>query len=216
MRKGYIVFDLDGTLVSTHKAAFSAIQTIISEVRKEHISLKEVKDKFIPDIKKLYLNFGIDFNNLIVKKRVTDRWMELFESPNFSYNLFPGIRCLLTKLKEAKYGLYVWTGGYRQYALKILNQTGIINFFEKVCCADDTDPKPDTEGVIKLVGDVPKEKVVIIGDSVTDIQGAKNFGCNCIVALWDDYVKINDLKKMQPDFWADYPEDCMQIIEEII
>lgn len=216
MCNGHIVFDCDGTLVSTHYSAFRAISIIVGEMTGREVSFQEVKRKFVPHIETIYKSFGIDYSDKKIRKYLQKRWNELFRSCDFSYDLFPGIRELIYELIRKDYTLYVWTGAYRNYALAILNQVGIMQYFKDISCADDNIAKPDPAGLDYLVGNIQKNQVIVIGDGPTDIIGALNFGCHAIAAVWDEYVNMELLNKAQARFFANRPQDCLPIIERLI
>ena len=89
---------------------------------------------------------------------------------------------LLNKLKEEGFAIYIWTARDKLCTHKILKNLEILNF-EGICCGDETALKPSAEGLEALVGGFPKENIFVVGDSETDIQGSKSFGCRVIGAL---------------------------------
>lgn len=74
--------------------------------------------------------------------------------------------------------------------------------------------KPDSEftlDVIKQAG-ADKADCIIVGDSVVDLQTAKNVGCPCIWVKWG-YGKEDNIMGV-PEYIAEAPQDILKIITE--
>lgn len=128
------------------------------------------------------------------------------------YRLFQGIKELLQKhSSECLY--YVWTARGRSSTLRILEELGIYSYFEAFATVDDPYPKPHVLGLKSLVPDISKNSICVIGDSTSDILGAKNFGVLAIGATWDKGVKGQFLKEVGADFLVNHPLECSKLIE---
>ncbi len=112
---------------------------------------------------------------------------------NGNGQLYPGILDLLDKLGLEGLKLYVWTARTRHSTVEFLRSLDIITRFEDLYCSTDSYPKPDAEGLKEMLGNVDPSTVVIIGDSMSDIYGASNYGAHSIGVCWasegDSYHK---------------------------
>ena len=74
------------------------------------------------------------------------------------------------------------TGKTRSGLDKVLRTTETESLFHLSRCADETASKPDPKMIYDIVDqfNVEKEKVLMIGDSVHDLQMAENAGINAI------------------------------------
>jgi len=129
------------------------------------------------------------------------------------YKLFPGIEELLQTLSSTC-RLYVWTARGRRSTQTILQDLGIYSFFDEMMTPDDCFSKPHTEGLIRLVGDLPKNSICVIGDTAHDILGAKNFSVLALGATWNKSGQDDYLRGAGADFIVSHPSECSRIIEQ--
>ena len=126
--------------------------------------------------------------------------------------LFPYMEELLMDLKKQNFLLYVWTARPRNSALEILSKLNIVSYFEEFYCFDDGPSKPHPEGLGKLTAGIPKNKILHIGDSITDIEGAQNFGIDVMAACWNDPRLAAEFNQLTP-LVATNIQECKKIIE---
>lgn len=98
--------------------------------------------------------------------------------------LYPGIKDLLETLSQNGIPMYVWTARGKASTEKILKELNAIKYFEDICGGDTATMKPSSEGLEYLLPDISPENVIVIGDSMGDIIGAKSFGARAMGALW--------------------------------
>lgn len=95
----------------------------------------------------------------------------------------PELVRILTQLKRQNKKLAVVTTDNRQITCKCLEELGIYHLFDKVYTDDGQIPtKPDPYCVsdfCRLTG-IPKEHILMVGDTVTDIRFAKNAGISVV------------------------------------
>lgn len=211
--RGHILFDCDDTLIASRAQVLQVIQNIVSEVRGYEVSLLEISEAYTPDIYLLASRLGIDVKDHKKVERVRELWGHAMSEHGGHYQVFSGIRELLDKL-EGSFGLYIWTGRDRQSLQLLLRSTGLEKYFWDLACVDDAFPKPNALGAREILGDVPAEKTVMIGDTMTDMQAAKNLNCLAIGALWSGLVKPHVLGDAGADYVVESPADCLQIILE--
>jgi phosphoglycolate phosphatase len=119
----------------------------------------------------------------------------LVNTEGVSFSLFEGMRELLSDLKTEGFELYVWTSRPRISALESLKHFEIIHFFTDFYCYGDGPSKPHPMGLNQLVGGVPKNKILHIGDSYSDIEGAQIFEIDVVLACWAQSNQVMILKE---------------------
>lgn len=215
--KGHIVFDCDGTLISSIHALYEGVQYVMGKELAREVTLDEAISKYSSDVYQIALNFGLDPKvDEVLKNRLINHWKEFAETKGNGFRLFPEIKQLLMDLTAQDYQLYVWTARDRRSTLAILKELGVAKFFLEFRCLDDCDPKPSPTGLREMVGDVDKSKVIMIGDSSADIVGAKNFGCKSIAACWASSQIEDYLLPYGPEGLAKTPKDCVKLIEKLL
>ena len=136
----------------------------------------------------------------------------LVKTDTSQYTLFAGMRDLLLELKSQNYELYIWTARPRQSTLDIIKKMDIAQFFTELFCYDDGIPKPHAMGLIKLTAGIDKKSILHIGDSPSDIEGAKAYGIEVIAACWNRPNQVNN-GLAGANYTANSIEECRQIIK---
>jgi phosphoglycolate phosphatase-like HAD superfamily hydrolase len=151
-------------------------------------------------------------NDLVKGHIIFDHDGTLFKIGKAGVQLFPGMEKLLLDLKKQNFALYVWTARPRRSAIEFLNEFKIAALFTEIYCFDDGRPKPHPQGLETLTLGIEKNKIIHIGDSITDIEGAQAFGVDVIAACWNDLEQAEDFIHLTP-FVARNLEECKKIIE---
>jgi phosphoglycolate phosphatase len=208
--KGHIVFDCDGTLISSSQMVLETVAAILSDFFNKKISILEVKKKFDPNIEKFYASFGI--TSATDQAKIQDRWMLAMNSTPRKYQLFDGITELLTFLKQQQFALYVWTARDKESTVALLTDLKVMHFFSDLRSGTCTPIKPHPQGLQEMVGSIDPQQVFHIGDSYTDIVGAKAIRCRSIGVLWCDHANMKALKEQGADYLANHPHEVREII----
>lgn len=97
-------------------------------------------------------------------------------------DLFAGVRDMLEALRERGYRLAVATGKTHAGLMHALDATSTAALFDSVRSADETASKPDPEMLVQITAElsVPRERTLMIGDSVHDLRMAINAGMDAI------------------------------------
>jgi len=180
-----IVFDWDGTLMDS---VDWIVQCLITAA-KENDCIIPVEQE-IRDIIGLSIHKSLDklFPQLEeeARQQFIASYSKAFFSRQISENdLFFGVKDMLKQFKRAGYQLAVATGKSRHGLDKAMQGTGLESLFNITRCADETASKPSPDmlnAIIELTG-VRRERVVIIGDSVHDMEMAVNAGVDSIAVL---------------------------------
>lgn len=135
----------------------------------------------------------------------------LIDTREIPYRLFPGIKELIQELARSC-TLYVWTARGRSSTLRILQENGIVQYFDAFYTADDGIGKPHVLGPSTLLGRAPKQNCWMIGDTTGDILGARNFGIKSIGAVWNGDDTTELLQDAGADFIATHPAECSKLI----
>ena len=197
-----ILFDLDGTLVDTAPDLMHAHNHVMKKFGYPTKSTKEIrnlvgqgagamlgrsiwgqaKKEFgkVQDekIKKQMVNDFVDFYGKNIVKEST---------------LINGVKEFLIWCKEKKISMAVCTNKQEHLAIDLLKKIGIYDFFEYVAGHNTfeyckPDPRHLTSVVEILGGDIKKS--LMIGDSETDANAAKNAGMP-VILLEDGYTEKN-------------------------
>ena len=123
-----------------------------------------------------------------------------------------GVEELLKNLKNQGHDLFVWTNNARPSTVDVLEEIGISELFSEIRTASDVNSKPDPEGLEQMM-EGRTGKVFMIGDSSSDIYGAKAFGAVAIGACFESDRNKNFLIDIGADFVCESPEEVLEIIK---
>ena len=196
-KKPTIIFDLDGTLLDTEEPIqlsfkelyrkFDDVNNFTDEVATEVLGpgLMEIFPKLFPNLdpKMLFDEYKKINNELL---------------PQYIKPMNNAVEVLKT-LKEEGYNVGIVTTRTHDSVDNCLNLTNIKEYIDAVVGIDEVKkPKPDIEAYSKIIdaNKWNKDDIVVIGDSVSDIMGGKNFGAYTIAYLFNSNktAKILDSK----------------------
>ena len=171
----YFLFDWDGCLVDTLPIWFEGMKHALSV--------------FNIDAPFEYIKRGFQSWDVFRDLGVTD--MELFADEVNQYlhthitdiRFNDGVPNLLKKLRANGLNSAIVSSAEEPRVLPVLKRLEATDFFECVITRDDVARlKPDPEPVEKAIQGLrgQKEKTVIIGDSVTDVESGKNAGISTV------------------------------------
>ncbi len=213
--KGAIVFDCDGTLVSSQESVLHAAGVMVSEILGREVKRDEILKLYTPNMLDFAKRLGLDINDQELLVRLQKRWIEILQTQKERQRPFDGILELLQKLQKANFELYVWTARDRASTTRILTHWGLMSYFWDMRCLDDTTPKPHPRGIEEQVAHwEDKSRVVVIGDSYTDMQGARLFGAIPVGALWEPSARESDLVREGAKLCVKTPLEFQAFLEQ--
>ncbi len=173
-----VIFDLDGTLLDTSEGISLSVRYAISELALPGISDEVLRTFIGPPIQRSFERvYGLD-------KEEANRAADLFRNRYKDRDIlkaipYDGIFETIEGLNAAGIKTAVATYKRQDYANKILEHFG----FDKVCdviCGSDFEQKLTKsdiiENAIRLLGVSDRSRVVMVGDSDNDAEGAKGIG----------------------------------------
>ena len=217
-----ILFDLDGTLIDTAPDLMNAHNHVMKKFGYETKTVAEMKKLVGKGAASLIgrsiwgqakKEFG-QINDQNIKKEMVKEFID-FYSKNISIEskLIKGIKKFLNWSKKNNISMGVCTNKQENLAVDLLKQIKIYDYFEYIAGSNTFDYcKPDPRHLTNVIeimqGDVKKS--IMIGDSETDADAAKNAGIPFIL-LEDGYTE-----KKVSEIHHDHLIKNFDNIEEII
>jgi pyrophosphatase PpaX len=182
-----IIFDMDGTLVSSLPVIYHCENEISRKYLKSSLTLEDVISKFGPPAHAIIRDMTSTLPNEVQSRALSD-YYECYRTQVSTRGLvFPGITELLRKIRGSGRRLALFTGVEKNMMEYTLTPFKISEFFEVRVTADDIKKsKPDPEGInlaLSRIKASPKESMYV-GDSPTDIVAGKAAGVLTGAALW--------------------------------
>ena len=182
-----IVFDMDGTLVSSLPVIFHCENEISRKYLNATLALEEVIAKFGPPAHAIIRSMTANLSENLQNQAVAD-YYECYRKYVASRALvFPGITKLLRRIRSTGRRLALVTGVEKIMMEYTLNPFNLSEFFETRVNADDVrKSKPDPEGINLALSRIkvnPRESMYV-GDSPADVIAGKRAGVLTGAALW--------------------------------
>jgi len=205
------IFDCDGTLVDGQASICKAMDAAFAAAALPPPDMHQVRRMVglsLPQaIQRLAPDAGVDTVALAV-----DAYKRAFraarEAGELSQALFGGIAEVIDGLHRAGWQLGVATGMSRRGLDHLLAANELTRYFATLQTADDHPSKPDPamlEAALFEVAGAPKN-AVMIGDTVFDIQMARDAGVRAIGVDWG-YHEPKELRAAGAEFVAASPAE---------
>ena len=188
------IFDIDGTLTSTNQLIFNSFNFIAKKYLNRTFTDEEIISLFGPT------------EDVILKEWCGNKYEEARRDYYQYYSdhhgiagLYEGIKEILHQLKSKGYPIGIFTGKGRTASLITLEKLEVDHYFDLIITGDDVENhKPSPEGILKFVNHfgLKPARVLMIGDSVSDVIASKEAGVKIASVLWDSYAheKVQSLK----------------------
>lgn len=192
------IFDIDGTLTSTNQLIFDSFNFIAKKYLNRTFSDKEIVAMFGP-------TEDVILKELCREKyeKARKEYYKYYSDNHWMAELYLGMNEILDYLKNNKYPLGIFTGKGREASMITLKKLRIDHYFDLIVTGDDVNNhKPSAEGILKFLSHfgLKKERVLMIGDSVSDVKASNEAGIKVASALWDSYAH-EKVKTPQSDYY---------------
>jgi phosphoglycolate phosphatase len=182
-----LVFDLDGTLIDSRRDITTAINRMREELGLPPIPLEAVVTMVGEGARLLVERaLGPDFPSEQVDRALA-RYLEHYADVCLDETqAYPGIEEMLEEL-AGRYPLALLSNKGEALSRKILEGLGLSRFFGEVLGGDSLPTrKPDPAGLRVLAErlGVPRERLLLVGDTWIDAETAHNAGCAFILVEW--------------------------------
>ena len=217
MKKGLIIFDLDGTLTESGPGVMNCVAYACEKMGYE-IPGQDVLESFVGPPLKTHLMTVFGMNDEQAEEGVR-LFRERYESIGiFENSLYDGIIELLENLKSDGYTISIATSKPEPLAKRVTKDFGLdkfLGFWKGASCDSSRDDKADIiEKVIDECGFADdREKVIMVGDRKYDAMGAKICGIGFMGAGWG-YAPEGELEKYSPMAIASSPKELYKEISK--
>ena len=198
MKYKLVIFDWDGTVMDSIARIVSSLQGTArvyqvpvpnDEDAKSIIglSLSVAMKKLFPEHEALHQELMQEYKSQFINKDTTD-------AP-----LFNGVEALIKRLHSDGCQLAIATGKSRQGLDRLLNVTGLSEYFIFTQTADEAESKPSPQMLNQILAHTQlcPNDAVMIGDSKLDLEMAKAIGMDSIGVTFGA-GKRNELSAFQP------------------
>ena len=206
----YVLIDFDGTIADTYSYYFNTLSKLYPELNIGNLTEREINENRNKSFKTVIRENGIPFWKLIimaykVKSQLSKDILEI--------QMFPGIKELLTRLKELNIRVAIVSINNKKNILGFLRKENSENLVEDIWATAGQFGKWRTlEKAIKKTG-VNKDEVIYIGDEVRDIEACQKVGIKIAGVSWG-FNSEKALRENNADYMLAKPEELLSIINE--
>ena len=188
----YIIFDLDGTLIKSEEGLFDSITYALEKSGVDPGDRKDMKRMIGPVLWESFQKFY----NMSAEEadRANAYFVEAYDKEGlYNASVYEGVENMLETLQNAGRILLVVTAKPRDMAERVLNHTGIDQYFQAVIGPARGNKKTDKGSLLKEALSFlaktgtyhfQKEQAVMVGDRMFDMQGAVETGIRSIGVLY--------------------------------
>ena len=208
-----VLFDFDGTIMNTNQVIIESWQHTFRKVEGKERPVESIIETFgeplLITMAKLLPQISVEEGVSIYRSYIKDHFTEMIEP-------FPGVVDLIKELYERKYKMGIVTSRMGKTACDGLDQYNMTQYFDCLVSCDDTDKhKPDPEPVniaLRKLSSLPSESIML-GDSMFDIQCARNAGVKSVLVGWQISVPEEAINGPEgPEFTIAEPHDLFNIL----
>ena len=227
-----IIFDKDGTLLDSEMLWPELIETRMGQLKKMGISEDIIENcrrtlGISPDGKDLDRNGPFVLTSRMEEMTVTSTvlyqggypWNEVRKMVEEAYNKaelkldidkitkpFPGVKDFLKDLKERGYKIGIATADSKSRSEKMLHSAGLMEYIYLMVAREmvqEGKPKPDMLNYISKEWNIPCNKMIMVGDTISDIEMAIAAECIPVGVLTGESSK-DEMEKV-----------AVKVIEEV-
>lgn len=177
----YIIFDLDGTLIDTLEGLTYAVNKTLNDL---NISYSYSKDQ----VKGFIGNGALKLFTSALQRKPTDSefayFLNKYEECQYVSKPFNGVNETLKFLEDKEIKLIIYSNKPNEILYKLIENTFKDIHFSYIQGQDfNYPPKPDVSllNIILNKLNLSGSKGLFVGDSIVDIQTAKNIGLECLI-----------------------------------
>ena len=216
-----VVFDLDGTLADTAQDLIATLNVVLAREGVPPLPFEQARDLIGAGARPLIQRGFAASDTALADDRL--QALYAFFLDHYHHNiavhsvLFPGVRAAMEQLAADGFTLAVCTNKLEAHALELLKALDVLDRFAFVAGKDSFDVfKPDprhlTETISRAGGD--PRRAVMIGDSKTDIDTAKNAGIP-VVGVTFGYTNVH-VRDLGADAVIDHFDDLHGAVHRLL
>jgi len=181
-----IAFDLDGTLVDSHRDIANTANALVVELGGTALSHDAV-GRMVGEGAALLVQRVMEAAGLPHAPEALARYLALYDARLLEHTRpYPGIEAAL-EAARAHGRLAVLTNKPLGPSLRILEGLGLLGHFDEVLGGDGPHPrKPDPSALLQLAASagVDPSRTLLVGDSSTDHRTAQAAGTRCCIVRY--------------------------------
>lgn len=210
MKKTGIIFDVDGTLLDTYNLIEKTYMKVFDEFVPEFKYTKEDLRKFFgPPLEETFRKVTNDESKVDF---LVSKYREYNHQLHEKYlRIFPNVKETLEELKARGHRLAVCSNKAEAAIELGFKLTGIFEYFDIIIGLGGVSvPKPNPEGIYKIKNAIGDD-VIMVGDTMFDIETANNANIKSIACLYAKTRK-DEFETVNPTYYINDFKEILDIV----
>ena len=194
--KKIIIWDWNGTLLNDVELCVSCMNVLLSKRRIPQLTVERYRDIFTFPVKEYYRKAGFDFQQEDFEVPAME-FIKLYYQALPQAGLFSCIENVLETFQKKDLHQLVLSAMEHDSLVDSLKSKGIFNYFKKVSGITNHYAHSKLEIGQELLAAEPfeKEEMLLIGDTLHDLDVARELGVDCVLVARGHQSKERLLKK---------------------
>lgn len=211
-----VFFDLDGTLTESAPGITNSVAHALAKWNIEVEDLSQLNCFVGPPLKESFMKY-YDFSEEDAIKAVGEFRAYYAVKGLFENDVYDGVRELLEKIKASGRKVMLATSKPEELSVRILEHFDLMKYFDEFAGATMDEKRTTKSEVIDyLLNKLPEEdrdvsKIVMVGDREHDVNGAAQFGIDCVGVLYG-YGDREELEAAGAKYIANTPIDVFDYL----
>ena len=181
------IFDLDGTIIDAAADIAAQINLLLQARRLQPLTVAEATT-LLGDGLRVFASRAFQLRGAEIGDDESSSFIQGYlDAPVAQTRLYPEVRKVLAELTGEGWRLVVCTNKIEAAAIHILEELGVLSFFDAVCGADTVPcckPSPvHLQHALARAG-LLQQRAVMIGDNRVDVLAARALGIPSVFAGW--------------------------------
>ena len=214
MKKKYVLFDLDGTLTDSQEGILNSIEYMLKHFGIQTPNRDMLRPWLGPPLTDSLIKYcGFDMEHAL---EGVAKYREYFDRQGiFENRVYPGMEEFLDRMKGEGYLLMTATSKPETAARRVLDHFDLTKYFSFIGGATMDDSRVKKGEVIRYVLESnhlkERSEVMMVGDRMHDIAGAKENGLESVGVLYG-YGGRKELQDAGADYLAESVEDIARFL----
>lgn len=209
-----IIFDFDGTLADSKLCSVLATQHAFYQLGLQKPDEKVIEYYMGVPIEVSFKEIAeFELQDAMFEELLTSFRRAYKELENDTLSTFPNIPEVLQSLVQHEKQLFVVSSKKSDVLLRNLQTLNIDKYFKDIIGSDKvSNYKPHPEGILKIVElyTLKREETIMIGDTIFDLQMAKDAGVHSCGVTWGSHRKEKLLEE-KPTFLVDVVQQLVKL-----
>ncbi len=210
----HIIFDLDGTISDNTQGIHNSLMYALEKMHIDEFP-ENIMEKFIgPPLQWGFSNlFGMNERNTNL---AVEYFREYYGENGWHENIpYDGILEMMAELDNMGKQMYVATAKLEKFAQRIIEYFEMNRYIIQTKGADYGGKKATKATIISdlmhMQQLVPTEQIVMVGDTVMDIEGGRENGITTIAVNYG-FGKTEELRAAKPDYFVEDVEELFELL----